>query len=316
MSNTLTGVSANSDHAVFVPMTSIVGGSYSNSGITIQSGSGLATTYGFSSSTNKNDAKRIGPKLYFNYVKSKLTKLEQKKLKSRLSKLQTLVKNAEDMGQHALYEEFGKMLAVVARETEAAVCGYDTWVNTTDITKFMTQVRENDESKQQIVFFKKLEEFSRVIPADIQKVIKSAKKKGIFDELWVLYLDYSGEQVKTNKEKIREKDPILFGRFSYDPNKMFYLADWVDEYCDLTLSKFVDTLKASDPEYQVNEVEEIDADLVERIKKEVKERHERLANTNRENFRELMTREQEDRLAREQSKTVPAPTKRWFEFWK
>lgn len=253
--------------------------------------------------------KRIGPKLFFSYVKSKLNKTEKKKLKIRMSKLQALVKNAEEMGQQGLFEEFAKMLAVVARESEAIACGYDTWINKTDIEKFMGQVTENDGTRQKIVFFKKLQEFPRAIPKDIQKVIKDANKKGVFDELWVLYLDYTGEEIKTNKEKIRQKDPILFGRFSYDPNKFFYLADWIDDYCDLTLNKFVDTLKKDDPEYNVGTVDEMDAAFVERIKKEVKARHERLTNTNPSNFRNLMTEE-------DKKTQPPVPKKRWYEVWK
>src|SRR5271165_5267452 len=73
-------------------------------------GSGL--TYGFSQqiqSTPENKVKRIGPKLYFNYVKSKLAKTQVKKLKARLTKLQALVKSADETGQKALYEEFSRM---------------------------------------------------------------------------------------------------------------------------------------------------------------------------------------------------------------
>jgi len=264
--------------------------------------------------------KRIGPRLYFSYVKSKLNKSQVKKLKARLSKLQALVKDAEEMGQKALYEEFSRMLMATIRESEAVACGYDVYVMHKDITKFQGHVSENDKSYDNPVFFKKLEEFPRAIPAKVQKVIKSVKEKGIFDELWILYLDYSGEKIKTNKEKIREKDPILFGKFSYDNEKYYFITDWIDEYCDLTLSKFVEELKSKDEDYNFGRVEEITPEYIEKIKQEVKDRAERLANTKPANFRELMA--QEDRVSeqpqapQQEAAPEPAPKKKpWYKFW-
>lgn len=247
-----------------------------------------------SQSPNKGSKKRIGPKLYFNYVKSKLNKTETKKLKSRLTKLQSLVKNADETGQKALYEEFSRMLMVAVKESEIAACGHGIYVNEVDIDKFRHTVTENDDSNLNPVFFKKLEEFPRPIPAKISKVVKAVQARGLFDELWVLYLDYTKETIKSNKEKIREKDPILFGRLKYDPKKFYFIVDWVDEHCDLTLSKFVDELKENDPHYDTSQIEDVTPEYLDRIKTEMKEREERLKSTHRGNFKDLM--EEEDKV--------------------
>lgn len=243
---------------------------------------------------DKGKVKRISPKLYFSYVKSKLNKTQTKKLKARLQKLQSLVKNADETGQKALYEELSKMLFIAIRESEAAACGHDVYVNRADIDKFMNIVTEDDENSRNPIRFKKLEEFPRAIPAKIQKTIKSVQAKGLFDELWVLYLDYSGEEIKSNKQKIKEKDPILFGKFSYDEARHFFIADWIDEYCDLTLSAFVSKLKTNDEEYDVSKTEDVTPEYLERIKNEIKEREERLKGTNPSNFRDRMA--EEDRV--------------------
>lgn len=257
--------------------------------LTIQSGSGTSYSY----KENQTSAtKRIGPKLYFSYVKSKLTKNQVKKLKARLQKLQSLVKNAHENGQKALYEEFSKMLVVAVRESEAAACGYDVFINRTHIEKFMYSVTENDKSNTNPIRFKKLEDFPRAIPANISKKIKSVQLKGLFDELHVLYLDYTNENVKSTKEKIREKDPIIFGKFNYDPERFYFIADWIDEYCDLTLSKFVDALKKNDEEYDVSHIEDVSPEYLERIKKEIAEREERLKSTNSTNYRDKMVAEE------------------------
>lgn len=39
-----------------------------------------------------------------------------------------------------------------------------------------------------------------------------------------------------------KKDPILFGVIR-NSDKLYYIADWVDEYCDLTLEKMFETLQ-------------------------------------------------------------------------
>lgn len=102
---------------------------------------------------------------------------------------------------------------------------------------------------------------------------------------------HTGEVVKTNKEKIREKDPILFGRFSFTPNTYYYITDWVDKYCDLTLVKLVDTLKVTDPEFELDFIPEIDDKYVKKIMQEVDDRVKRLSMTKPSNFVGLMREE-------------------------
>jgi hypothetical protein len=275
---------------VTAPSYSVTGGTTTQA-ISFESDSGFAWAYKETMSLGKRSVKRIGPKLYFSYVKSKLNKTQNKKLKSRLTKLQSLVKNAHETGQKALYEEFLRMLMVAVKESEIAACGHDVYVNEADIDKFRHIVTENDQSSKNPIFFKKLEEFPRPIPAKISKVVKATQKRGLFDELWVLYLDYTGEQVKSTKEKIREKDPILFGRLKYDPKKFYFIVDWIDEHCDLALSKFVDQLRENDEEYRASEIGDITPEYLERIKTEVKEREDRLKTTNPGNFRDKMSEE-------------------------
>ena len=274
--------------------------------ISFQDGTGLSATIG--QSTNAT-TKRVSPKLYFSYVKSKLSKLETKKLRSRLTKLQGLIKNAEDTGQTALYEQFSKMLTVAIRESEVLACGYGTFVHLNDINKFRHIVKENDKATVNPVEFKSLIEYPRSIPASIQKTIKAVQKKGIFEELWVLYLDYTKEPIKTNKEKIREKDPVLFGRLACDPDKFYFIADWIDEYCDLTLSQFIDTLQGDNEEFDLSNVEDLSPEYLERIKKEVQEREDRLQATRPNNFRDQMAAEDKAKAERTQKALEEANSK-------
>lgn len=240
--------------------------------------------------TAKPTPKRISPKLYFTYVKSKLQKNELRELKTRLGRLQTLTKDAFDIGQKGLFEEYAKSLVMAVRESEAVVCGFDRFVERKDIEKFQSIAKETNAYKSP-VYFKTLEEFPRSVPSQVKTKIQSVKQKGIFDSLHVLYLDYTHEEVKTNKEKIREKDPVLFGQFSYDKNKFFYITDWTDEYCDLTLKEFVSKLRTDDPHYLINHVPDIDNSFIRKMRKEVDERQVRLESTKASNYRSLMSEE-------------------------
>jgi hypothetical protein len=286
-------------------------GGYSNvARIVVNSPTGTVTTVEKPLHDKPDIAKRISPKLYFSFVKSKLQKNEIKALKVRLAKLQTFTKDAFDLQQQSLYEEYAKQMAITVRESEAYACGFDQWVMIQDLEKFRSITKEPGADSSP-VFFKKLEDFPRTLPYKTKVEVQKIKERKIFDQLWVLYLDYTKTELKTNKEKIREKDPILFGQFAYQKDKYYYLLDWIDEHCDLTLSKFIDKMSADDPTYKIKKIPEIDCDWVEQIKKEVMDRERRMTEVRPSNYRDLMT--QEDQANARNKKPW---YKRLFAWWK
>jgi len=234
----------------------------------------------------KNGKKCVGPGLYFKFVKSKFTTMQETKLKQRLLKLQKLIGDTRELGQIVLYEELSKSIAVTVRELEAMSCGIDTYVMKKDIEKFM------DITKDRVVKFTTSEKFPRCFPENVKKKLFHVRERSLFDEYWVLYIDYTGEpERKTNKEKIRQKDPILFGQYSYEPGKFYFIIDWIDDYCDITLDQMVDTLKGKDFTYEPHTMKEPDKKWAEKIKNEVLARHERLKNTKPGNYQGLMVAE-------------------------
>jgi len=237
---------------------------------------------------NKKGPKEIGAALYLKFVKSKLGKVQKEKIKRRLLKLQKLVSYSKEMGQRALYESLCEEIAILVREAEMVAYDIDQWVDQTDIDKFRNIV------KDKVIKWSPLEKFPRVIPRKVQTKIKALEKAKIFDEFHVLYIDYTkAPEMKTQKEKIRSKDPILFGRFSHQPNRFYFIADWVDEYCDLTFDKFVTQFRDNDPTFGVNEVTDITENRWKLIVDEVKARHQRLEQTKIDNWRELEKQEAE-----------------------
>ena len=212
----------------------------------------------------KTETPGISTELYFKYVKSKLTELQQEDLNKRITNLQVMVKGSVELGQDGLYEELTRMLAVMIREQEVAAAGYDWFLLKKDIDKFIGIVR-NDKIK-----LVDLKTFARVIPEEPAEKIKAAQE--FFDSIWILATN--PEVNETNKEKIRKKDPIAFGKFAYEPDKYYFIADWIDEFCDVTLSKVTELIKK-----QVDVVPEITFDRACEIKNEVMARHDRLQKT-------------------------------------
>ncbi|MDU7184950.1 MAG: hypothetical protein E6294_02830, partial [Klebsiella sp.] len=72
--------------------------------------------------------------------------------------------------------------------------------------------------------------------------------KDKFDEFFIVFTDYTGEKEREVKKERIEKDPILFGAFLNEETKVvadrfYFLGDWIDEYCDLTLDKMICSMK-------------------------------------------------------------------------
>ena len=223
------------------------------------------------------------PRLYFKYVKSKLTKMQQDKLKDRLGKLKKLIVQAKELKQQALFEELAKRISFIIRESEASACGIEYKIERQYIDKIRHKV------KGMRIEFDKFENFPRTVPANIVKKIKKIQKTNVFDEYWILYTTpYGEEKLKTNKEKIKEKDPMLFGRFNASPDIFYFVVDWIDDYCDLTLDKFLDTLKKDDPAYELDKIPEMNDKLIRQIIDEVKEKDKRLKSAKRATYRGLM----------------------------
>lgn len=91
-----------------------------------------------------------------------------------------------------------------------------------------------------------IQNYGRVIPTDVIKKKIEADKLHVFDNYVVLHYDPDGKSyVATERERKKEvekkKDPILFGVIM-GSDKLYYIADWIDEYCDLTFDKLTEIL--------------------------------------------------------------------------
>jgi len=179
-------------------------------------------------------------KIFFGLMKKKMGILKDYSYKKRIAKLEEAVKEAEKLGQIAFSEELFKKLLVLCREAEMWAMGKKIFLDRETYNKFKN-------STERPIALTPLKNYARLIPKKVLDEKEKCDKVRLFDGYAVMHYD-SPETVKeTEKETVerRSKDPILFGVVEFS-NRLYFIADWEDEYCDLTLDDIIDKLDLED----------------------------------------------------------------------
>jgi hypothetical protein len=236
------------------------------------------------------------PEIYFQFVKTKLSEPQLEQLSERTLKLTGMVKSADLMGQIGLYESLAMELTSAVREQEIAVIGLGRHLPEALVKSIIPKIKGKTK-----ILFRPLSEFPRVIPKIIQDQILQVQEKKVFDEYHILYMDGSGQKkLETVAEKIQKKDPILFGKIHEQPDRLYFIIDWTDEFCDLTLDKMIEHIKVDDPEFKLDAVGDVDQDYVNRIVEDTKKRRLRLKQTDPRTWRRLLREEEAATREREE----------------
>lgn len=155
--------------------------------------------------------------------------------RDRVSKYLTALHNATNIGQTALQEELIRGLITNRYESVLYAEGCYYAVTEDMVAKFASQCEKG-------LKLSYLKNFSRPIPQDVIDKVAKMNELEVFDNYVVLYYDPDGTVYKeTAYEEAKRRDPIIFGVIA-GSKKLYYVADWIDEYCDLTLDAFVDAL--------------------------------------------------------------------------
>lgn len=186
-------------------------------------------------------AKELSPQEYFNKIKYLRKQISTDELKDIYENCLELANKYYATGQVRALRKILFCMECLDKEIKVINMGIDTFIYRDDIDFFIDEIsKENIEKPIKII---ELERYEREIPDEIVDIV--SKTKDIFDKMYVLYTDYSKKEERVIKEERREHDPILFGTFQSRKNKVcidrfYYLGDWVDEYCDLTLDKMIE----------------------------------------------------------------------------
>lgn len=155
--------------------------------------------------------------------------------KDRVSKYLTALHNATNIGQTALQEELIRGLITNRYESVLYAEGCYYAVTEEQVAKFASRCEKG-------LKLSYLKNFSRPIPQEVIDKIARMNELEVFDNYVILYYDPEGKIYKeTTREEAKRRDPIIFGVIA-GSKKLYYVADWIDEYCDLTLDAFVDSL--------------------------------------------------------------------------
>lgn len=192
-----------------------------------------------------NTGKRLetSPMVIFKIMKKKLNIFEISRLNKRLEQISEVLENIPK-GQIAMTEKFEKKAMMVMREAEMASCGFNKFISESILDNFI------DVSHNRKVKLTKLKNYARFIPKNVLKKLKKAEDKKLFDGYLVAHTDPNNESIEKTEED--KKDPILFGVIE-ESSKYYFLADWEDELCDLTLDKIVDKLGLDKDDYTMDE---------------------------------------------------------------
>lgn len=165
-----------------------------------------------------------------------------------------MIEQARVNGQTALVESLQDTCVIFLYETVLAACGFNRFVDEKMLVDFLALHDDKLVEGEDIASTNRryysgfrldwMKNFVRVLPADVVNKKKVADSLLIFDNYVVFHYDPEGAASALTKkeEEAARKDPILFGVIK-GSKKLYYIADWVDEYCDLTLQEVVGKLK-------------------------------------------------------------------------
>lgn len=185
---------------------------------------------------NKNLESELTPQQYFNKIKERKHNITDDELVKVYDNCLELINKYKITGQKKGMKKLMFHLECIEKEREIVKMGINTFIYRDDIEEYIDSVAKDT------VKIIELENYEREIPDDIVSIIEKVKDK--FDQLYVVFTDYTGKVERQIEKDRREKDPILFGTFQNQSNRtvidrFYYIGDWEDEYCDLTLDKMV-----------------------------------------------------------------------------
>ena len=208
----------------------------------------------FGKKENKEEEPQMDALKFFSLVKTS-SKESAAVYKDRVSKYLHALHNATNIGQTVLQEELIRGLVTNRYESVLFAEGYYYAITENQIVDFAKKCEKG-------IKLSYLKNFNRPIPQSVIDKVAKLNNLEVFDNYVVLYYDPEGKVYKeTAKEEAKRRDPIIFGVIA-GSKKLYYVDDWVDEYCDLTLDAFVDSLGITKDDLHFD---------AEEIKKEKKE---------------------------------------------
>ena len=184
----------------------------------------------------------LTPQEYFDAMKDKKNTVTSEDLKKIYENCLELANKYRITGQIRGLRKILFCMESIEKEQQLVDMGITTFIYKDDIDFYIDTVANTRNRSERPIKIIELERYEREIPDEIVDVID--KTKELFDQMYVVYTDYTGKEERKIEAEKKQKDPILFGTFQNREKKVcidrfYYLGDWVDEFCDLTLDKMI-----------------------------------------------------------------------------
>lgn len=184
----------------------------------------------------------LTPQQYFDVMKEKKNTVTSEDLKKIYDNCLELANKYRITGQIRGLRKILFCMESIEKEQKLVDMGITTFIYKDDIDFYIDSVANSRNRNEKPIKIIELERYEREIPDEIVEVID--KTKELFDQMYIVYTDYTGKEERKIEAERKQKDPILFGTFQNKEKKVcidrfYYLGDWVDEFCDLTLDKMV-----------------------------------------------------------------------------
>ena len=169
----------------------------------------------------------ITPSQYFENLKNAKQTITTDALKNSYSIFIKLAKKYNELGQTEFKTESLKkidfLVDVLSKEEKLIEIGVTTFIYKDVIEDYIENIADKT------VKIIEMSRYMRKIPDDLVEVVD--KTKELFDEFYVVFTDYTGQEERKVEKERRDKDPILFGAFKNGSNvsdRFYFLGDWVD----------------------------------------------------------------------------------------
>ena len=186
----------------------------------------------------EQENKQITPSQYFDYLKGCKKTITTEALKSSFDTFIKLAEKYQKLGQVESLKKLCFLADTLVKEEKLIDLGITTYVYKDAIEDYIEHVADKT------VKIIELSRYMREVPDEFVEVVE--KTRDLFNEFYVIFTDYTGKEERKVEKERRDKDPILFGVFKDGTSvadRFYFLGDWVDEYCDLTLDKLVEQYK-------------------------------------------------------------------------
>lgn len=151
---------------------------------------------------------------------------------------ETAINNAQKAGQISLVEQLKGRLNSAKSEAQLVAYGLNLYLTEQQVVDFYKKT--DKDSKLKLTWMKN---FVKPIPTRILDVKEKLDLTFVFDNYVILHYDPNNDATNLTKEEKekRDKDPILFGVME-NSRRLYYVGDWIDDYCNLTLDVVLETL--------------------------------------------------------------------------